>query len=123
MTDKHSGTRFLIDTGAEVSVFPARETDKHRASYSSISLQAVNKSPIATYGERSLTLDLGLRRTFRWVFLLTDLPVAIIGADCLRHFGLLVDVKHRRLIDSITNMSVSGILSQSTILSPVFVKS
>ena len=101
VTDKHSGTRFLIDTGAEVSVFPASETDKHHASYSPI----------------SLTLDLGLCRTFRWVFLLT------IGADCLRHFGLLADVKHRRLIDSITNMSVSGILSQSTILSPVFVKS
>ena len=64
VTDKHSGTRFLIDTGAEVSVFPARETDKHHASYSPI----------------SLTLDLGLCRTFRWVFLLT------IGADCLRHF-------------------------------------
>ena len=42
--------------------------------------------------------------------------------NCLRHFGLIVDMKHHRLIDSITNMSVSGIMSQSRTLSPVLVK-
>ena len=64
VTDKHSGYRYLVDTGAEVSVIPPSPTErKHRQERSG--LQAVNGTPIATFGSRSLTLDLGLRRTFR----------------------------------------------------------
>lgn len=60
VTDKHSGSRFLVDTGAEASVIPPSPAErKHRQERSS--LQAVNGTPIATYGSRSLTLDLGLR--------------------------------------------------------------
>ena len=46
---------------------------------------------IATYGIQSLTFNLGLRRTFHWVFLVADVTTPIIGADFLRHFDLLVD--------------------------------
>ena len=31
-------------------------------------------------------------RRFTWNFLLTDVALPIIGADFLRHFGLLVDL-------------------------------
>ena len=109
VTDKLTGTRFLIDTGAEVSIIPPTLAEKRRHSNARISLQAVNESAITTYGERSLTLDVGLRRTFRWVFIVADLRTPIIGADFLAEFGLLVDLKHSKLIDCTTNLAVNGI--------------
>ncbi|BHF70466.1 hypothetical protein SprV_0301351700 [Sparganum proliferum] len=64
---------------------------------------SANNSSIPTFGQRSITLDLGLRRIFRWVFIIADVSVGLIGADFLAHFNLLVDFKNRRLIDCITN--------------------
>ena len=67
--DCSTGLRFLVDIGAEVSIVPPSRTEQtHRPE--NFSLQAVNKTMIATYGTRSLTLDLGLRRTFRWAFII-----------------------------------------------------
>uniref|UniRef100_A0A1X7VY68 Uncharacterized protein n=1 Tax=Amphimedon queenslandica TaxID=400682 RepID=A0A1X7VY68_AMPQE len=57
-----------------------------------LTLQAANGTCITTYGKRSLTLDLGLRRSFQWVFIVADVAVPILGADFLRHFGLVVDM-------------------------------
>ena len=72
-------------------------------------LQAINNTSIATYGTRSLTLDLGLRRTFRWVFVVANVKYPILGADFLRHFSLLVDMRHHRLADGLTQLSVQGV--------------
>ena len=41
--------------------------------------------------------------------MVADLPTPIIGVDFLNEFGLVVDVKHRRLLDSTTNLSINGI--------------
>ena len=43
-----------------------------------------------------------------------------MGADFLRHFSLLVDIKHSRLIDATTQLRVQGVLSQATSPSPSF---
>ena len=49
-----------MDTGTEVSVIPPSPADrKHQQD--SFTLRAVNHTSIATYGQRSLTLNLGLR--------------------------------------------------------------
>ena len=64
LTDATSGRRFLIETGAEVSVSPPSSTDRKNKQDCS-GLRAVNDYPIATFGTGSLTLDLGLRRVFR----------------------------------------------------------
>ena len=63
VSDAHTNTRFLVDTGSEVSVIPPTPTDR-RSSPESLTLMAVNNTPIRTYGKRSLTLtlNLGLRR-------------------------------------------------------------
>ena len=84
--DKASGTKFLVDTRAEVIVIPPTAQDRRQLSKSDIFLQAVNKTQIPTYGERSLTLDLGLRQTFRFIFWVADIPLPIIGADFLNEF-------------------------------------
>ena len=47
-----------------MSVLPPSRSD-HKYAREGCNLLAVNGSAIATFGERSLTLDLGLRRTFR----------------------------------------------------------
>ena len=99
VTDRSTGFSFLVDTCAEVSIIPPSRNEKaHR--HDNFSLQAVNSTTIMTYGTRSLTLYLGLRRTFRWVFIIADVKKPILGADFLRNFGLLVDVKHNRLSDT-----------------------
>ena len=83
-----------------------------------LTLQAVNNTSIKTYGKRSLTLDLGLRRTFRWVFVIADIKRSIVGADFLRHFGLLVDMRHHRLSDVVTHLHIHGITCDTTSPSP-----
>ena len=41
-----------------------------------------------------------------------------IGADFLRHYSLLVDVTHNRLVDSWTQLQVQGIAVQEQLPSP-----
>lgn len=59
MTDKHTGTAYLIDTGVDVSVVPATRTDRREVS--DLVLYAANGSTIHTFGKGTLTLNLGLR--------------------------------------------------------------
>ena len=118
VTDTTTKQQFLIDTGAEVSVLPPRSTNRtHRQGYD---LQAANSSTIATYGTRSLTLNLGFRRSFPWIFTIADVNHAIIGADFLRHFNLFVDLRNRSLIDAVTQLRVNGVTSSEPALSPVY---
>ena len=117
ISDCYTGLRFLIDTGAQVSVLPPSPEDRKHPR-SDLTLQAVNNTPIRMFGTRSLTLNLGLHRTFRWVFVVAETTTPILGADFLRHFGLLVDLKHNRLADTTTNLVVQGIVSQGISLSP-----
>nr|VZI26527.1 unnamed protein product [Spirometra erinaceieuropaei] len=67
-----AGAKFLVDSGAEVGGVPP--TPAERRTRSSFSLTAVNNSSIPTFGQRSTTLDLGLRPIFRWVLLLPTFP-------------------------------------------------
>ncbi|GFU75684.1 retrovirus-related Pol polyprotein from transposon opus [Trichonephila clavipes] len=40
-------------------------------------------------------LNLGLRRPFIWTFIIADVSSPIIGADFLKHFNLLIDLKKK----------------------------
>ena len=108
--DVNSHTRFLVDTGSEVSVIPLSLSDRRR-SPDPLTLMAVNNTHIRTYGKRSLTLNLQLRRSLPWIFIIADVQKPILGADFLRHFGLLVDIQRHKLIDTSTHLQVQGILS------------
>ena len=101
--DRNSNTRFLVDTGADVSVIPSTCIERSH-SPSPCFLQGVDGSQIATYGVHSCTLNIGLRRTFRWVFTIANVKQAILGADFLHHFGLVVDMHRRVLLDSNTHI-------------------
>jgi hypothetical protein len=80
VTDKHSKTWFLINTGAEVSVFPATKHDK-RYRRKGVSLTAANNSTIHTYGKRELCLDIGPHRQLKWSFLIAEVNQPILGAS------------------------------------------
>ncbi|KYN24350.1 hypothetical protein ALC57_04047 [Trachymyrmex cornetzi] len=68
-------------------------------------LFAVNNTVIHTYGTKTKILNLGLRRPFRWEFIVAAVKQPIIGADFLTHHGLLPDLKRRRLLDEQTLLS------------------
>uniref|UniRef100_A0A1X7UWY9 RNA-directed DNA polymerase n=1 Tax=Amphimedon queenslandica TaxID=400682 RepID=A0A1X7UWY9_AMPQE len=113
ISDTNILLHFLIDTGAEVSILPlASHTKRCRLERT---LQAANGAAIATYGTQSLTLNLGLCRTFRLVFLVAVVTTPIIGADFLRHFDLLVDMRRHKLIDKVTCMEVKGKPTQTSL--------
>ena len=114
VTDRSSGLRFLVDTGAKVSVLPVSRLP-HSSFPTGPTLQAVNHSAIATFGSASRTINLGLWRTFRWVFLIADVKHPILGADFLHHFNLLVDMTNGRLVDSVTHLQANGVLNQGSL--------
>ena len=91
ITDTIYNHRFLIDTGAEVSILPATSVER-RQQQADFSLVAVNGASIPTFGKCSISLNLGLRRTFRWVFVIANVHISIIEADFLCHYNLLVDL-------------------------------
>ena len=72
---------------------------------------AFNNTPIRTYGQCSLTLNLGLRRWLPWIFTIADVQKPILGADFLSHYGLTVDMRHSTLIDTCTHLRIQGIAS------------
>nr|VZI31062.1 unnamed protein product [Spirometra erinaceieuropaei] len=108
--DTRSGRRFLVDTGAQLSVIPPTPADR-RCPNPGLFLQAVNTSPITTFGTCSFSLDIGLRRLFPWVFVVADIPCAILGADFLTAFDLLVDCRQSRLHDKTTILTVRESIS------------
>ena len=90
---------------------PSKAKRTHR--HDTFGLLAENNSPIVTYGTRSLTLNLGLRCNFRWVFMIANVRNAILGAKFLNHYGLVVDISRRRLLDTSSRLSVQGVISSS----------
>ena len=119
ITDRNSGLTYLVDTGAAVSVIPPSREDR-RFPTDHLSLRAANGTPIPTFGTRSLTLNLGLRRTFRWIFVIADVSKPILGADFLHHFGLMVDLQKGRLVDTNTHLQIQGIMAKASSLTPTF---
>lgn len=108
INDKNSGTRYLIDTGADLSVLPKSRVTEKKLKAVDYKLYAANGSPINTYGAILVFANLGLRRQFPWIFIVADVSQAIIGADFIYNYNLLVDLRGRRLIDNSTKLFSTG---------------
>jgi predicted aspartyl protease len=108
LTDSITGMTFLIDTGANVSVLPVNRCSAKDRRECKYKLYAANNSEIKTYGTVVLELALGLRRLYKWQFILCDVQQPIIGADFLKTHKLTVDLHNRKLLDSVTNLCSIG---------------
>ena len=118
VTDRKHNIRFLVDTGAAVSVLPASFAStpiRHHqpTELNQPRLQAANRSTIVTHGQRLLDIDIGFRRDFKWVFVIADVGFPILGADFLAHYNLTVNIA-RREIDATTHLNVIGSVSNVT---------
>ncbi|GFV37638.1 retrovirus-related Pol polyprotein from transposon 17.6 [Trichonephila clavipes] len=96
LLDRKSGQKFLIDSGSEICVIPPSPT-MNKSPQSNFSLFAANNTKIPAYGMVRKELNLGLRRPFIWNFIIADVSSPIIGADFLKHFNLLIDLKKKDL--------------------------
>ncbi|GFX10143.1 retrovirus-related Pol polyprotein from transposon opus [Trichonephila clavipes] len=97
LLDRKSGQKFLIDSGSEICVIPPSPT-MNKSPQSNFSLFAANNTKIPAYGMVRKELNLGLRRPFIWTFIIADVSSPIIGADFLKHFNLLIDLKKKGII-------------------------
>lgn len=120
--DKCASKWFLIDSGADYSVVTATEAlrtnyknNKYCHNDDDMRLYAANGSHIQTYGTKLVDIELGLRRHFQWRFIIADVSTSIIGADFLHEFGLMVDLRGKRLIDRTTNLTSIGTVKAATI--------
>ncbi|XP_017890620.1 uncharacterized protein LOC108631294 [Ceratina calcarata] len=104
----------VLDTGADLCVFP-RDLVRGHMKRCEYELFAANGARIATYGTIAVVLDLALRRDFKWWFVVADVSKPIIGMDFLSHYGLLVDPRNRRLVDSTTTLSSNGYAAPASI--------
>ena len=92
--DRYNNIKFLLETGSVVSLIP-RVFSKSSSGKVGPKLIAANGTSIAAYGHCVLTLNLGLRCQFKWNFMVAAVQTAIIGADFISHFGLLLDLRGR----------------------------
>lgn len=103
--DFKTGIVYLVDTGANVSVIPVSKVKTKQKKECTYKLYAANNSEIKTYGVVTLELNLGLRRGYKWSFIVCDVKQPIIGADFLKAHHLVVDLHNRKLIDGLTKIS------------------
>ncbi|KRY64563.1 Transposon Tf2-6 polyprotein, partial [Trichinella pseudospiralis] len=112
--ERSYGMRFLVDTGSEVSVVPYNATRRSQLHTADIpQLTAANGIRIDVVGSRELTVDLGFTRPMKWKFIVARIAQPILGADFLRHFNLLVDLKHQRLVDMTSWTFSNGLVKTS----------
>ena len=109
--DTTLGRRFLIDTGAQVSVLPpaslpvgAGVSDGGQLPR----LEAANGSSVQVVGlyRHDLRLDGG--PVLSWEFVVADVATPILGADFLGHHRLTVDISHQTLRDATGQVLASG---------------
>jgi hypothetical protein len=95
LQDSVSEQRFLVDTGAAVSVLPHRST----APSSGTPLTGADGRPIASWGTVKKSLTFGIR-TFLCTFILAAVSKPILGIDFLAAHRLLVDPFAGHVLDA-----------------------
>ncbi|XP_075150889.1 uncharacterized protein LOC142224999 [Haematobia irritans] len=105
--DVKSKIWFLVDTGADLTVYPVSKLQRKQPP-GKLVLYAANKTSIPTFGSKSLTIDLGMNRTFQWNFVIADVEKPIIGSDFLGKYGLLIDIKNNSLIHPKSKLCCKG---------------
>ena len=96
--DEVSKRRCLLDTGSQVSLWPASQVSS-RLQSSSVRLTAANGTPIRSFGYQRRKIKIG-ERFYSFVFLLAQVSRPILGLEFLLHFRMMIDLNKRRLVHS-----------------------
>ena len=99
------GQSFLIDSGADVSVYPASTKDR-KNNTPSIQLSAANGTSIKTWGKCNITLEIKPGQVYTHEFYLADVTCPILGADFFINNELVINLKGKHLL-TLSNDSVS----------------
>ena len=102
VTDKKTGVKFLVDTGASKSLFPLNYVDDRNVQPSTLtSLKALGSGVIDVLGVYKTQINLGFSHLFEHEFYISNILYGILGADFLAYHKLIVDISARRLTESI----------------------
>ncbi|XP_011312888.1 uncharacterized protein [Fopius arisanus] len=112
--DSQNHMSLLVDSGSVIAIIP-RAFSRSCNRLSDLKLYAANNTFINTYGQQLLTLNIGIRRPLKWAFVVADVKSAIIGANFLTHYGLIIDLKGHSLIDRETQLTAPGQLAQTSV--------
>lgn len=116
VVDKETKYTFLLDTGSDLCCFPKKLLgNKHENA--DFNLSAANGTTIKTYGCHTLRLNLGLRREFKWNFIIADVDTAIIGADFMAYYNLLPDCRNKLIRCGVTGLSATASIANFSQLS------
>lgn len=113
--DQNSKNSFLLDSGADCSIFPANYIQINFKNLTN-DLYAANESRIASYGTEIKKLKFG-NFEVDWKFYLTKTKKPIIGSDFLYHFKAVIDYSQKILklnngvclkLNHVPNFSISN---------------
>ena len=99
--DPKTHIEFMVDSGSCRSVIPCRRPVTHPSVTGFMS--CLNGFKVPTFESVELELTLNLSRSFTWTFVKADILFAILGLDFLSHFGLLIDPRRGRLVQTDEN--------------------
>uniref|UniRef100_A0A5S6Q4E0 RNA-directed DNA polymerase n=2 Tax=Trichuris muris TaxID=70415 RepID=A0A5S6Q4E0_TRIMR len=114
VSDQLSSRRFLVDSGAAVSLFPVAALPKKQRPDSIPILQAANGTSISTFGTIQLSVHFGLSKPLQWNFLVARVQQAVIGADFLQHYGFHIRMDSLTLLHPPTGTVVRGFSSTAS---------
>ena len=114
IVDEISRRQCLIDTGSQVSFWPASKTTS-MIKQSCVRLTAANGIPIEAYGQQWRKIK-NRGKFYSFVFLLAQVARPILGLDLLLHFKMTIDLGKRQLVHSgqatrlsSANSNISGV--------------
>ena len=93
LVDHVSGRKFLVDTGSVYSILPHQSIEPAMGP----AIMTADRTPISCWGQQEMTITTA-GHSFKFVFLLADVAFAIVGANFLSFFDLVVDLRRMRLI-------------------------
>jgi len=102
LTDTTHNLRFLVDSGASLSILPHQSA----AQPSGPPLLGVDGQRIPTWGSRDLSVSFG-GQTYPFKFLLAAVATPILGMDFLTHFDLTIHPKRRQVLHAATGRTLT----------------
>ena len=90
-----TGRRCLLDSGSQVSLWPASMNSATVRS-TNLRLIAANWSSIKTFGTAKRKIKIG-QKLYSFLFVIADVPRSILGIDFLQKCKMSMDFEHRQL--------------------------